>query len=83
MVSKNTEEKQRREIILRKASFYYTMNLKCHIRLRPVGFLNGTFVSSFIEEGAYFMFDEFRRPGPPKRVFIDEIFDIKDYEEVL
>lgn len=74
-------QKEKETIIKRKAEFYYTMNLKCHIKVRPTGFRNGKIVSEFIESGSYFMFEDIRRPGSPERLFIDEIFDIKDYEE--
>jgi len=83
MVIKKNENKEREEIVLRKAEFYYTMNLKCHIRLKPTGFLNGKIVSLLVKEGAYFLFEDIRRPGPPTRIFLDEIFDIRDYEEAV
>lgn len=69
-------------IIKRKAEFYYSMNLKCHIKIKPTGFRNGKIVSEFVEAGSYFMFEDIRRPGRPERLFIDEIFDVKDYEEL-
>lgn len=75
----NNEKKQ---IIKRKAEFYYTMNLRCHIKKKPTGFVNGRIMSEFIEAGSYFMFEDLRNPGHNERLFIDEIFDIKDYEEL-
>jgi hypothetical protein len=71
---------EKEEIIKRKAEFYYSLNLNCHIKLRPTGFLNGKITSEFIESGSYFMFLDLREETS-KRLFLDEIFDIKDYEE--
>ena len=75
-------DNEKEEILKRKAEFYYTLNLKCHIKLKPTGFRNGKIVSEFIEQGSYYMFEDLRKPGRPERLFIDEIFDIKDYEEL-
>lgn len=75
-------EKDKREIIKRKAEFYYSMNLKCHVKLVGTGFRNGKIISEFIEIGSYFMFEDIRFPGKTDRLFLDEIFDIKDYEEL-
>jgi hypothetical protein len=71
------------QIIKRKAEFYYTMKLKCHVKLRGTGFRNGWITSEFIEMGSYFNFKDLRFLDRPDRIFIDEIFDIKDYEEPL
>jgi hypothetical protein len=68
-------------ILIRKAEFYYTMKLKCHIKLKGSGFRNGLIISEFIESGFYFTFMDLRFPDRPDRIFLDEIFDIKDYEE--
>ena len=73
---------EKEEILKRKAEFYYSMNLKCHIKIKPTGFRNGKIVSEFIEAGSYYMFEDLRNLGRPERLFLDEIFDIKDYEEV-
>lgn len=78
----NAMDKTKELILKRKAEFYYTMNLKCHIKIRPTGFRNGKIVSEFFEMGSYFMFENFR-DGKTERLFIDEIFDIKDYEELV
>lgn len=73
------------EIMKRKVEFYYSMNLKCHIKLKPMvrGFVDGKVVSGIVKEGSYFMFEELRKPGKAYRIFLDEVFDIKDYEEVV
>jgi len=71
---------EQEEIIKKKAQFYFSLNLVCHIKLRPTGFLNGKIVSEFIEDGQYFMFEDIRG-GKPERIFIFQIYDIKDYEE--
>lgn len=76
-------QNEKEQIIKRKAEFYYTMNLKCHIKIKPTGFRNGKIMSEFVEMGTYFMFEDIRKPGAPERLFIDEIFDIKDYEELV
>lgn len=77
------QKNDNKQIIKRKAEFYYTMNLKCHIKIRPTGFRNGKIISEFIEAGSYFMFEDIRFPNKTDRLFIDEIFDIKDYEELV
>ena len=73
-------EKEEMEIVKRKIEFYNSMNLKCHIKLKPVGFINGKIISPFIEDGEYFLFQDIKG-YPPRRVFLFEIFDIRDYEE--
>lgn len=77
------KEIEKEEILKRKIEFYYSMNLKCHIKLRPIGFINGKIVSAFVEDGRYFMFEDIRDFVSLRRVFIDEVFDIKDYEEPI
>lgn len=69
-----------KQIIIKKAEFYYTMNLKCHIKLKGIGFRNGNIISEFIKAGSYFNFKDIRFPNRPDRIFLEEIFDIKDYE---
>lgn len=76
-------QSNKESILKKKASFYFTMNLKCHIKIRPTGFRNGRIVSEFIKEGSYFMFEDLRTPMKKERIFLDEIFDIKDYEELV
>ena len=70
------------EILKRKIEFYNSMNLKCHIKLKPIGFINGKIISAFVEDGEYFIFQDMKG-YPPRRVFLFEVFDIKDYEEVV
>ena len=76
------KEKEEMEILKRKIEFYNSMNLKCHIKLKPIGFINGKIISAFVEDGEYFIFQDMKG-YPPRRVFLFEIFDIKDYEEVV
>lgn len=76
-------ESDRRKVIIAKADFYYSLNLKCHIKIKPIGFRNGKIMSEFIEQGSYFNFMDLRHPEKPQRLFIDEIHDIKDYEEPI
>ena len=76
-------DNDKEQIIKRKAEFYYSMNLKCHIKLKGTGFRNGWITSEFIEGGYYFNFKDLRFPNKSDRVFLDEIFDIEDYEELV
>lgn len=78
-MEKEIEEK---EILKRKIEFYNSMNLKCHIKIKPTGFINGKIISAFVEDGQYFLFQDIRG-FQPRRVFIEEVYDIKDYEEVV
>jgi hypothetical protein len=77
-ISSNTKQ----EIIKRQLEFYYTLNKKCHIKLKPTGFRNGIIVSEYFEVGHYVMFEDLRTLGKAERLFIDMIHDIKDYEEL-
>jgi hypothetical protein len=76
-------DNDKEQIIKRKAEFYYSMNLKCHVKLKGTGFRNGWITSEFIDCGSYFNFRDLRFPDKPDRIFLDEIFDIKDYEEPI
>ena len=78
----NDNDNAKLEIIKRKAEFYLTMNLLCHVKLIGTGFLNGKFTSGFILDGGYYLFEDIRNLGNPRRLFIEEIFDVEDYEEV-
>ena len=77
------QDNTREEIVKRKLEFYYTLNKKCHIKLKPTGFRNGIIVSEYFEMGNYVMFKDLRTIGKPERLFIDMIFDVSDYEEPL
>lgn len=83
MVYNTDNETERKEILKKKAQIYYSLNLKCHIKLKPYGFTNCKIVSQFIEDGQYWMVLDVRGFKQPERLFIDEVFDIKDYEEVV
>ena len=37
---------EKEEIVKRKAEFYYSMNLKCHVKIKPTGFRNGKIKST-------------------------------------
>ncbi len=65
-----------------KASFYYTNKFKCHIKVKPIGFVNGIIHSELIED-IYYWFEDLRKPGQKERLFLVDIFDIKDYEEII
>ncbi len=68
--------------------FYYSEKLKCHIKKAPTGFVNGT-IKSELENDTFYWFIDLRTvteefpDGRKERLFLDEIFDIKDYEEVV
>lgn len=69
-------------VLIKKAEFYYTMNLNCHIKIKGLGFKNGKIVSGFIPDGEYFNFIDLRFPDNLQRLFLAEIYDISDYREV-
>jgi len=75
-------ENEEKEILKRKIEFYHSMNLKCHIKIKPIGFVNGKIITPFAEDGQYFLFQDLRGYSP-RRIFIEEVFDIKDYEEIV
>ena len=64
-----------------KAIFYWQEKLKCHIKKIPIGFVNGIIKSELIN-GTFYWFEDLRTRGKKERLFLDDIFDIKDYEEV-
>ncbi len=68
--------------IITKASFYFNNKLKCHIKLNPTGFVNGILHSELIDD-LYFWFEDLRKPGQKERLFLVDIHDIKDYEEIV
>jgi hypothetical protein len=70
-----------KKAMIQKANFYWQENLRCHVKKKPVGFVNGYFKSD-IENDMFFWFEDLRTPGKSVRLFVSEIFDIKDYEEV-
>ncbi len=67
--------------------FYYSEKLKCHIKKVPTGFVNGI-IKSELENETFYWFVDLRNiteeypNGKRERLFLDEIFDIKDYEDV-
>ena len=62
-----------------KASFYFQEKIECHIIKEPKGFVNGYFKSDLINN-LYYMFEDMRYKGEETRLFLCDIFDIKDYE---
>jgi len=74
------EDKKR--AIKSKASFYCKEKLRCHVKKVPTGFVNGILKSELIND-TFYWFVDLRSPEDQVRLFIDEIFDIKDYEEVV
>lgn len=62
-----------------KANFYYLEKIICHVIKEPKGFVNGWFRSELIED-LYYLFEDSRYPNEERRLFLCDIFDIKDYE---
>jgi len=75
-------EKDNKKAVKQKAIFYWQEKLKCHIKKVPIGFINGI-IKSGLENDAFYWFEDLRTPGKDERLFLDEIFDIKDYEEKI
>ena len=63
-----------------KANFYFNEKLICHVTKEPKGFVNGWFRSDLINE-LYYLFEDMRWEGDERRLFLVDIFDIKDYED--
>ena len=75
------EEDNKKQVIM-KANFYFSQGLKCHVKKALIGFVNGE-IKSELQNGTFFWFEDLRTPGKEERLFLEEIFDIKDYEEVV
>ncbi len=69
-----------KKAVKQKAIFYYSEKLICHIKKVPTGFVNGI-LKSELENDTFYWFEDLRTPGKTERLFLDEIFDIKDYED--
>lgn len=66
--------------IIEKAEFYKSNEIKAHVSTLPKGtFKNGLFVSG-LEQGKFFWFITITS-ATPIRLFLNEIFDIEDYQE--
>jgi hypothetical protein len=74
---------EKEQMIIKKAQFYFSLNLPCHIKIKPTGFRNVKIISEFIEEGQYFIVQDMRKGYRPERLFLFQIHDIKDYEEPI
>ena len=68
--------------VKQKANFYWQEKLKCHVKKKPIGFVNGI-IKSELQNGTFYWFEDLRSLGKEERLFLEEIFDIKDYEEVI
>ena len=75
-------DKVNKKAVKQKANFYWQEKLKCHIKKVPIGFMNGI-IKSELENETFYWFEDLRTPGKKERLFLDEIFDIKDYEDVI
>jgi len=74
-------EKNEKELrVKQKASFYFKEKMICHIIKNPKGFVNGWFRSGLIDDW-YYWFEDQRFSKEERRLFLVDIFDIKDYEE--
>ena len=74
--------KKDNEMVKRKAIFYWQEKIICHIKKFPTGFLNGL-IKSDLQNETFYWFEDSRFPGKVERLFLDEIFDIKDYDVVI
>ncbi len=78
-------ETDNKKAVKQKAMFYFSENLNCHIKKVPTGFVNGI-IKSELENETFYWFIDLRTitekipSGKKERLFLDEIFDIKDYE---
>ena len=66
--------------IIEKVDFYKSNEIKAHVFVIPKPkFKNGIFVSD-LEQGKFFWFIELNS-SIPIRLFLNEIYDIEDYQE--
>lgn len=72
--------KDEKKAVKQKAIFYWQEKIKCHIKKVPTGFVNGIIKSELTNE-TFYWFEDLRTLGKSERLFLDEIFDIKDYED--
>jgi len=72
--------KDEKKAVKQKAMFYFSEKLKCHIKKVPTGFVNGI-IKSELQNKTFYWFEDLRTPEKDERLFLDEIFDIKDYED--
>jgi len=72
--------KDEKKAVKQKAMFYFSEKLKCHVKKVPTGFVNGI-IKSELENNTFYWFEDLRTHGKDERLFLDEIFDIKDYED--
>jgi len=74
------ESNEKDLILIEKAKFYKSNELKCHVLTIPKGtFKNGIFVSE-LEEGNFFWFIALDN-AIPFRLFLNEIYDVQEYIE--
>lgn len=78
----NAMENDNKKAVKQKAMFYWQERLNCHIKKVPTGFVNGM-IKSDLENDTFYWFEDLRTPGKVERLFLDEIFDIKDYEVLV
>jgi len=73
-------EKEKEMRLKKKATFYFEKEIICHVITEPKPtFLNGKFKSDLIEDW-YYWFEDSRYPNEERRLFLIDIFDIKEYE---
>jgi len=77
----DNENEKIKEKVKAKAQFYFQEKLKAHVLIIPNGFKNGYFNSDLIEDKFYWFLDD--RDDKPQRLFLSEIYDVEDYEEVV
>ena len=76
----NAMDNEDKKAVKQKAMFYFSEKLKCHVKKVPTGFVNGI-IKSELENNTFYWFEDLRTHGKDERLFLDEIFDIKDYED--
>jgi len=75
-------EKEKELRLKNKASFYFKEKIICHVSKEPKGtFVNGWFRSDLIDDW-YYWFEDRLYLGEERRLFLTDIFEIEDYEEV-
>jgi len=71
------EDKERR--LKQKADFYFREKCICHITKEPRGSVNGWFRSELIDD-LYYMFEGDWENAVEEKLFLCDIFEIKDWK---
>jgi hypothetical protein len=68
-------EKQRLAV---KINYYFEKRLPCHLKIKPVGHVDGFIISDIIDD--VFIWFRPHDTDTKKRIFLVDIHDLKDYE---